>query len=141
MGENKNIKPSYSDPTAAEAIGNIERDLKRQRESKPIVFICSPFAGDIAGNIKRAKSYGRFAVSKGVVPIIPHLMYPQFLVESNPKERQLGIDMGLILLGKCKTVWVFGDVISAGMNQEINKAKKYGIPIQYFTTDCKKIGG
>ncbi|RMD03222.1 DUF4406 domain-containing protein [Clostridium autoethanogenum] len=139
MGVNLYNRERYVDPTAYEAIGNVERESKKQR--KPIVFICSPFAGDIAGNIKRARSYGRFAVSEGVVPIIPHLMYPQFLVEDNPKERQLGIEMGLILLSKCKKIWVFGDVISAGMKLEINKAKKYSMPIQYFTTDCKRIGG
>ena len=137
MGVNLYNTEGYIDTTAAEAISNVERESKKQR--KPIVFICSPFAGDIAGNIKRAKGYGRFA--EGVVPVIPHLMYPQFLAEDNPKERQLGIEMGLVLLTKCRELWVFGNQISKGMALEINKAKKYSVPIQYFTTDCKRIGG
>lgn len=138
MGVNLYNRERYVDITSYEALKNIEKEISK--ENKPTVFICSPFAGDIAGNIKRAKRYGRFAVSEGVVPVIPHLMYPQFLVEDKPEERQLGIEMGLILLTKCRGIWVFGNQISKGMALEINKSKKYSIPIQYFTTDCKKIG-
>lgn len=141
MGVNIYNGEGYVDPTAYEALKNIDQEIYKLRENKPIVFICSPFAGDIAGNIKRAKNYGRFAVSEGVVPVIPHLMYPQFLVEDKHEERQLGIEMGLILLIKCREVWVFGNQISKGMTLEINKAKKYSIPIKYFTTDCRRIGG
>jgi len=143
MGVNLYNGEGYSDPTAYEALKNIEQEIKlyKLKESRPIVFICSPFAGDIEGNMKKAKSYGRFAISEGVVPVIPHLMYPQFLVEDNPKERQLGIEMGLILLTKCREVWVFGNQISKGMTLEVDKAKKYSIPVKYYTTDCKRRGG
>lgn len=69
-------------------------------EKRKIIFLCSPFAGDIEFNTARARRYGRFAVSKNTIPIIPHLMYPQFLYEDDPTERQLGIEMGLV---DCKT--------------------------------------
>ncbi|AGL03631.1 DUF7768 domain-containing protein [Desulfoscipio gibsoniae] len=108
---------------------------------KNIVFICSPFAGDVAGNIDRARRYGRFAVTKKVIPIIPHLMYPQFLDEDDPAERQLGIEMGLALLSHCREVWVFGSRVSSGMAAEIDQAKVLGIPVKYFTVDCKPVGG
>ncbi|SHK56350.1 DUF7768 domain-containing protein [Paramaledivibacter caminithermalis] len=36
---------------------NIEQE---KPEEKKIVFICSPFAGDIEGNTERARRYGRF---------------------------------------------------------------------------------
>ena len=121
----------YLDPTAHEALTNIEKEEKRK-----IVFICSPFAGDIEGNIMRARRYGRFAVSEQVVPIIPHLMYPQLLDEHDPKERQLGIDMGLVLLSKCHEIWVFGDRISSGMAVEIKHAKRSGIIIRHFNDVC-----
>ena len=108
---------------------------------KPIVFICSPFAGDIEGNTARARRYGRFAVTKDKIPVIPHLMYPQFLYEDDPVERQLGIQMGLALLLKCQELWVFGGRVSSGMTVEIEKAKELKIPIKYFTVDCKPVGG
>ena len=145
MGVNLYNNEGYLDLTAYEALTNVERgrQMERYKEkvNKPIVFICSPFAGDIEGNVVRAKSYGRFAVFEGMVPIIPHLMYPQFLIEKNHFERKLGIEMGLVLLTKCKELWVFGDVISPGMAVEISKAKEQNIIIRQFTKDCELIGG
>ncbi|QGG47331.1 DUF7768 domain-containing protein [Heliorestis convoluta] len=126
----------YKDPTAFEALNNIEREQKRK-----VVFICSPFAGDIEGNTERAKRYGRFAVTERVVPIIPHLMYPQFLFDDDPAERLLGIEMGMVLLTKCHELWVFGGHISSGMAVEIEEAKRQNIPIRYFTSSCKPRGG
>lgn len=140
MGVNKFNAEGYHDPTVYEALTNIEKEEK-QRKKKKIVFICSPFAGDIEGNTRRARRYGRFAVTEKAVPIIPHLMYPQFLEEDDPEERQLGIDMGLILLGKCNELWVFGNRISSGMRSEIARAKRWNIPIRYFTNECVEIGG
>lgn len=124
----------YRDPTAYEAIKNIEAEKK-------IVFICSPFKGDIEVNTSRAKRYGRYAVTKKVVPIIPHLMYPSFLDEDNPGERAIGLEMGLVLLSKCQEVWVFGSRISKGMEIEIEKAKEMKIPIRYFDIHCNGAGG
>jgi hypothetical protein len=140
MGINIYNAERYMDSTAYEALKNIEQEIKiyNLRESRSIVFICSPFAGDIKGNIKKAKRYGRFAVSQGVVPVIPHLMYPQFLSENNPRERQIGIEMGLSLLTKCRELWIFGNEITKGMKLEIDKAKNYSIPIKYFNLECKR---
>lgn len=135
MSVNKFNAEGYHDPTVYEALTNIEKEEKVKRKKK-IVFICSPFAGDMEGNILKARRYGRFAATQNTVPIIPHLMYPQFLEEEDPKERQLGIDMGLVLLGKCHEIWVFGDRISSGMAVEIKKAKRWNIPIRYFSNEC-----
>jgi hypothetical protein len=140
MSVNKFNAEGYYDPTVYEALSNLEREEK-QRKKKKIVFICSPFAGDIEGNIIRARRYGRFAVVQKAIPIIPHLMYPQFLEEDDPEERQLGIEMGLVLLSKCHELWVFGNRISSGMSVEIAKAKKWNIPIRYFTNECLEKGG
>jgi len=137
MRGNRYNAEGYQDPTAFEALKNIQREEKLKKTNQKIVFICSPFAGDIEGNTMRARRYGRFAMTEKVVPIIPHLMYPQFLEEDDPEERQLGIDMGLVLLGKCHELWVFGDHISSGMRIEIAKAKNLGIPIRYFSIKCE----
>lgn len=138
MGVNLYNQEGYLDPTAYEALTNIEKD---KRQKKKIVFICSPFAGDVEGNAMRARRYGRFAVSEKVIPIIPHLMYPQFLAEEDPEERKLGMEMGLVLLTKCQELWVFGNHLSSGMAVEVNKAKRWKIPIRYFTTECRETGG
>ncbi len=135
MGVSLYNRERYLDPTAYEALTNIEKEEKRK---KPIVFICSPFAGDVEGNVMRAKRYGRFAVTQKVIPIIPHLMYPQFLYDDDPAERRLGLEMGLVLLTKCQEIWVFGDRVSKGMAVEIKKAKQCKIPIRYFTVSCQE---
>ena len=107
--------------------------------NKKIVFICSPYKRDINKSTTRAKRYGRFAISEGAVPIIPHLMYPQFLDEDDTGERAIGLEMGLRLLGVCHEIWVFGDVISSGMEVEINVARERKIPIKYHDVSCRPL--
>ena len=96
-----------------------------------MVFICSPYAGDTARNIQRAKDYCRFAVDEGYMPIAPHLLYPQILDDANPEERTLGMKMGLALLDLCDEIWVFGEP-SSGMAVEVAFAKERRIPIKHF---------
>lgn len=133
MGVNLYNNEGYPDPTAYEALTNIEKE-KRQK----IVFICSPFAGDVGGNTMRARRYGRFAVFQNAIPIIPHLMYPQILEEDDPEERILGLEMGLVLLTKCHELWVFGNHLSSGMAAEVKKAKERNIRIRYFSNECRE---
>jgi hypothetical protein len=127
----------YHDPTAADALAAVEREEKAKTR-KPCVFICSPFAGDIEGNTIRALRYMRFAVVRGAIPFAPHLLYPQVLDEADPSERELGLFFGMIWLGKCDELWVFGRHISCGMAREIAKAKKRGIPIRRFNDVCEE---
>ncbi len=101
---------------------HIEQEAKRTAY-KPLVFICSPYAGNIRRNTERAREYCRFAVSKNCIPIAPHLLFPQFMEEADPAQRELGIFFGLVLQSKCREVWVFGRSISKGMAVEIEKAK------------------
>ena len=104
-----------------------------------IVYICSPYAGDVEKNVAAAQGYSRFAVDKGYIPIAPHLLFPQFLNDSNPKERQLGLFFGNALMSKCSEVWVFGDTISDGMEAEIKRAKWKNYRLRYFTETCEEV--
>lgn len=127
----------YPDPTAADALAAVEQKEKAKARN-PCVFICSPFAGDIEGNTRRALRYMRFAVVRGAIPFAPHLLYPQVLDEADPSERELGLFFGMVWLGKCDELWVFGRHISSGMAREIAKAKKRGIPIRRFNDVCEE---
>lgn len=129
----------YYDPTAYEAMTIIEKEERALRAFRPIVYICSPFAGDIENNVKAAQAYCRFAVDQGYIPIAPHLLFPQFLNDQNPKERQLGLFFGNALMSKCSEVWVFGDRISAGMEAEIKRAKWKNYRLRYFTETCEEV--
>ena len=120
-------------------MSTVEKDELELRAFRPIVYICSPYAGEIEKNVKAAQEYSRFAVEKGYIPIAPHLLFPQFLNDANPKERQLGLFFGNALMSKCSEVWVFGSRISAGMEAEINRAKWKNYRLRYFTETCEEV--
>lgn len=115
----------YSDPTACDAIKHIHKEEKAAGSPafRPLVYICSPYAGDMEANAAHARHYCRYAVDTGYIPLAPHLYFPQFMIDSNPNERNLALFMDIVLLRKCQEVWVFGSVISTGMALEIAKAK------------------
>ena len=82
----------YYDPTTYRAFKNIEKDEKRKARFRPLVYICSPYAGgDKEQNIANAQRYCRYAVDSGFLPLAPHLYFPQFMDESNKDERETGI--------------------------------------------------
>lgn len=135
----------YADPTAGAAFSNIGHEISEEKrrvrgiKRRRKVYVVSKFAGDIPNNVKLARQYCRFAASKKYIPIASHLMFPQFLNDKDPKERELGLLYGLALLKCCYEVWCFGTDISAGMKQEIEEAKRLNKPIRYFTTDMEEI--
>ena len=139
MSVDKFNSEGYYDPTAYEAMSTVEKEERALRAFRPIVYICSPYAGEIEKNVKAAQEYSRFAVEKGYIPRAPHLLFPQFLNDANPKERQLGLFFGNALMSKCSEVWVFGSHISAGMEAEINRAKWKNYRLRYFTETCEEV--
>jgi len=136
---NKFNSEGYYDPTTFEAMTMIEKEERALRAFRPIVYICSPFSGDVEGNVKAAQGYSRYAVDKGYIPIAPHLLFPQFLDDNNPKERELGLFFGNALMSKCSEVWVFGCNISSGMEAEIKRAKWKSYRLRYFTEECEEV--
>ncbi|MCL1857674.1 MAG: DUF4406 domain-containing protein [Oscillospiraceae bacterium] len=130
----------YYDPTAYEALLAVEREAKK-KPYRPLVFICSPLAGDIENNIANARRYSKFAMEQGMIPFAPHLLFPQFMDDGDKEQRSLGIFFGLVMMGKCDDMWVFGDPPSCGMKLEIAKARKRGIHIRYFNENCQERSG
>lgn len=133
----------YFDPTAGEAIRNVtrgERGLKGGKSYRPLVFICSPYAGDTKRHTLAARRYCRFAVGQNAIPVAPHLLFPQFLDDSDRDERGLGLFFAKVLMDRCDEVWVFADgAYSAGMRSEHERAVRKGFKIRYFTTDCREV--
>ena len=132
----------YKDPVVYEALTRVEAEERAARVAaayRPLVYICSPYAGDVERNTYRARAFSRFAVEKKYIPIAPHLLCPQYLNEET--ERWLGLKMGIVFMGKCEEIWVFGDVVSEGMAAEIDKAKRMRKKIRYFTDDLQEKEG
>lgn len=139
MGISKYNSEGYHDPTVYEALSHIEKEEKvARRVYRPLVYICSPYAGDVKQNVHMARVYSRFAVRNTCIPLAPHLLFPQFMDDGIPSERELALFMGMVLLTKCEQVWVFGSVISEGMQAEIAKAEKKNIPVRYFTEELEE---
>ena len=139
----------YNDPTASRALGNVIREYKKNQraewqrrdeiKSRTRVYIVSRYAGNIEENTDAARRYCRFAVDKKKIPIASHLLYPQFLDDSNEAERDLGLLFGLALMKLCWEVWCFGEDKSPGMKQEIDEAKRLKKRIRYFTNELEEI--
>ena len=125
----------YYDPATYEALSSIEKEERSLRAFRPIVYICSPYAGDVDANVENARRYCRFAVDKGYIPIAPHLLFTQFLNDADPTERRLGIFFGNAVMSKCSEVWVFGAHISDGMEAEIKRAKRKNYRLRYFSEE------
>ena len=101
--------------------------------SKKLVYICSPCRGDYEKNIREARGYCQVVIKNypDVIPIAPHIYFTQFLDDTNPTERSLGMEAGLALLDMCDEIWVYGlNNPSKGMQAEIDYALKNGIKIR-----------
>ena len=97
-----------------------------------MIFVCSPYRGDVIRNAEKAQLYCQMVIKSGLIPIAPHLYFPQFLDDNDPAEREAGIRAGLELIKHCNEIWVFGKEITDGMRQEIEFARKLEKRIKYF---------
>ena len=129
MMERKNHE-GYADPTAYAALTKVIRQNR-------FAYICSPYRDNPRVNIMRARHYCKFAVSKGRIPIAPHLYFPQFMSEA--AEREKAMSMNFELLELCGEVWVFGDKITEGMAMEIAHAVRLRKKIRYFPTKFEEV--
>ena len=121
----------YVDPTAFEALSGIEHEEQKVlRTFRPIVYICSPYAGDIETNTAFAKKACWYAIHQGHTPIAVHLLYPQMLDDAEPTEREIGLRLGHRVLEVCDELWLCGGRVSSGMAREIEEAQRLGIPIR-----------
>lgn len=98
-----------------------------------LIYVASPYAGDIEKNTEFAKEACRFVMDEGYAFFAPHLLYPQVLDDSDSADRRYALAMGKSILMKCDELWVSGETISAGMQEEINEAKQLYIKIRYVS--------
>ena len=131
-------REGYADPTAGVAVSQVMKEYRKEQRRKFAaknrrkIYVASKYAGDIQTNIENAVWACQYVIDKGYMPVASHLLYPQILNDSNPRERELGLMFGLALLANCDEVWVFtvdGEV-SSGMEREIEEAKRLGIPVR-----------
>ncbi|HHW91071.1 MAG TPA: DUF3310 domain-containing protein [Firmicutes bacterium] len=110
------------------------------KKNRPVIYVCSPFRGEVEQNIKRAIGYCRYIYSQGGIPLAPHIIFTTFLDDEIAEERKTGMEMGLELLSKCDELWAFGDRLSEGMEKEIAEAERLGLRVKRFNLRCQPRG-
>ena len=94
-------------------------------------YIAHPIGGDVAGNVKKVLAICLEVHRSGVIPIVPYLGALQYLDDTIPDDRRLGMEANLECLrrGMADEVWLYGDKISTGMEIELRSARIRGIPV------------
>ena len=104
---------------------------------EPETYICSPLRAEtVKGkemNISAVRAYMSYVIVKmGISATAPHAFLPMVLDDEVPEERELALQFGLVVLKKCKRMFVCGGHLSPGMLGEIRKALELGKEIRVF---------
>ena len=107
---------------------------------KKTVFISHPISGDVEGNIKKVLHICASIHTQDVIPVVPYLVCLQYLRDDIAAEREIGFEASLEVShrGYIDEVWLFGDLITAGMKREASLARELGIPVVPQTEGTKK---
>lgn len=99
-----------------------------------LVILESPFAGDIARNLRYARACMADCLRLREAPYASHLLYTQagVLDDSKPSERRLGMEAGFAWGAMAHATVVYTDLgVSRGMMEGIERAEAAGRPIEY----------
>lgn len=107
------------------------------RPVMPVIFVSSPYRGNVERNVELAIEYCRFVIRQGSLPYAPHLLLTRILDDSQEHERRRGMHLGLEMLKLCDGLWAFGPV-SEGMRAEIEMARAEGKPIRFFDAEMRE---
>ena len=129
-------REGYADPTMYQALKQIQ---KAEYGYRPLVYICSPYAGDTETNVEIAREFCATAVARRVLPLAPHLLFPQFMNDTDPADHELAMFFNRVLLSKCEAIWVYTARVSVGMRAEIEWAHHLELPIKYFDADFEEV--
>lgn len=105
-----------------------------------LVYLESPFAGDVMGNITYARRCMADCLSRGEAPFASHLLYTQegVLRDSIEAERNLGINAGFAWARFAGvSVFYVDRGISGGMKRGLDNARRGGRRIEYRALDKK----
>lgn len=132
---NETTTPVKTKPTVDKPPGGLTAEGKH-----PKIFVCSPYRptsknvecrkDELLANIERAKKACRILAGMGFLPLAPHLYFTTFLSDTDEKEREKGMRLGMEWLEESDEVFVFGRHISDGMAAEIARAKELGKPVR-----------
>ena len=138
----------YYDPTPYLAFQNIpdpakEAEKEKQRRDRlaryrPIVYICSPYAGDVKANVLNARRYCRFAVQKDCIPIASHLFFPNSWTTMTQSSATSASTWPRCCSRSVLRYGCSAGASAAAWRRRFYKAETRGMPIRYFTEKWRK---
>lgn len=106
-------------------------------QSRRLVVIESPYAGDVDRNTRYLRACMRDSLARGEAPFASHMLYTGVLDDQAQDERDLGIACGLAWGRWASASIVYEDFgISGGMKIGIERATSEGRVVEY-----RRLGG
>lgn len=106
-----------------------------QKKNKKIVYIAHPISGDLRNNCLRVVQLVEAINRKYqlVLPFAPYIVDILALDNDKEEDKKRGMENNFELLRRdfIDEMWVFGDVISEGVSQEIEVANSQNIPVKF----------
>lgn len=104
------------------------------RKVLPRVLVESPYAGDVAENLRYLRACLKDSLDRGEAPFASHLFYTQILDDTVPEERDLGMRAGFAW-GECADfVAVYQDRgLSPGMLEGLKAHARSGVRVDFRT--------
>lgn len=101
--------------------------------SKPrLVYVVSPYKSNPWFNKIVTRRFCAWIANQKITPIAPHLLFPQFLNDTDEQIRSLAFDLNEELMSRVDEVWVLSGRISTGMCLEFDIARHLGKPVRLF---------
>jgi len=97
------------------------------------VYLESPYAGDVARNLRYVRACMADCLRRGEAPYASHALYTQdgVLRDEVPEERALGMNAGEAFRAACDLTVVYTDLgTSRGMAWGIENAARIGHPVE-----------
>lgn len=99
--------------------------------TRPLVIVESPYAPTeqrtIDDHVKYLRACLRDSWNQGELPFASHGFFPLFLRESNPVEREVGIEAGYSFWPLAERLVFYCDLgVSKGMDAALNRALRLG---------------
>ncbi|GAB4541425.1 MAG: hypothetical protein Tsb0020_54300 [Haliangiales bacterium] len=99
--------------------------------ARPVVYLCSPWAGEMARHLAYARRALADSLRRGEAPVAVHLLYPQVLDDGCAGQRGPALEAGLAVLARAERVALYRDLgVSPGMMAEAERALALGIPVE-----------
>jgi len=100
----------------------------KTHDKSPVIFIESPYAGNVVTNVEYAKAAMLDSIKRGETPIVAHLMFPRAMDDGDPRQRELALRMCRTLRTRCDAVAFYVDLgTSDGMRRAMEEAAIDGI--------------